>query len=172
MGANRFTYNDIYIPERAYRSAAEKREVAALLARLKTYQGKPLPQTQSELKPKTYDPADIRHGHTRFLAAIGKICAQKKLRCRYVHGPLTEAWYKTSGDYVAAANRFVRMAGLTPVKGTPICLPWRETGDTVNHVIPALKESYSRLYLDLVKPLPFRQHNSLVARRRWRPGSQ
>ena len=114
-------------------------------------QVKPLPQTQSDLKPKTYDPADIHRGHMRFLAAIGKICAQKKLRCIYVHGPLTEAWCKTSGDYVAAANRFVRMAGLTPVKGTPICLPWRETGDTVNHVIPALKELYSQRYLELVK---------------------
>ena len=43
-GPNRFIYNDIYIPERAYRSAAEKREVTALLARLKAFQGQPIPQ--------------------------------------------------------------------------------------------------------------------------------
>ena len=115
-------------------------------------QVKPLPEVQSEFAPKTYNPADIRPGHMRFLAAIGSLCARKKLRCLYVHGPLTEAWCRTVGPYVAAANRFVRKAGLTPVEGTPICLPWRETGDTENHVIPALKERYSGRYLDLVKP--------------------
>ena len=43
-GANRFVYNGIYIPGRAYRSAVEKRQVEKLLARLKAYQGQPIPK--------------------------------------------------------------------------------------------------------------------------------
>ena len=43
-GPNRFDYKSIYIPNRAYRSAAEKRQVEKLLERLKTYQGRPIPK--------------------------------------------------------------------------------------------------------------------------------
>ena len=43
-GPNRFDYKSIYIPDRAYRSATEKRKVEALLGRLKAYQGQPIPK--------------------------------------------------------------------------------------------------------------------------------
>ena len=43
-GPNRFDYKSIYIPDRAYRSATEKRKVEALLGRLKAYQGLPIPK--------------------------------------------------------------------------------------------------------------------------------
>jgi hypothetical protein len=43
-GPNRFNYDDIYIPDRAYASAAEKQQVAALIERLKAHEDQPIPK--------------------------------------------------------------------------------------------------------------------------------
>jgi Dolichyl-phosphate-mannose-protein mannosyltransferase len=44
FGPNRFDYKDIYIPPRAYNTAAEKLEVAKLLDGLKAHQGEAIPE--------------------------------------------------------------------------------------------------------------------------------
>jgi hypothetical protein len=43
-GPNRFNYDDIYIPDHAYRSASERQQVASLLARLQAHNGQEIPQ--------------------------------------------------------------------------------------------------------------------------------
>jgi 4-amino-4-deoxy-L-arabinose transferase-like glycosyltransferase len=42
-GPNRFDYKSIYVPDRAFASAAEKKQVTALLESLKAYEGKAIP---------------------------------------------------------------------------------------------------------------------------------
>ncbi len=111
-----------------------------------------MPLLGPEPAPVKLDPAAIRPGHARVLSAIAALCNEKKLRCLYVHGPLTRSICDNSADFIATENRVVRATGLTPVEGTPICLPWRDTGDTENHVTPRLKPDYSARYLALVRP--------------------
>lgn len=111
-----------------------------------------MPDTGSEPAELALDPNDIVPGHARVLSAIAALCIEKNLRCLYVHGPLTRSICANSAEFFAAENRIIRSAGLTPVDGMPICLPWRDTGDTENHVAPQLKQNYSARYLALISP--------------------
>jgi 4-amino-4-deoxy-L-arabinose transferase-like glycosyltransferase len=69
-GPNRFSYSDIYIPDRAYRSTAERQQVAGLLGRLKAYQGEPMPEAIDDA----------------FAALAQKRCAAEPQQC-YVINP-------------------------------------------------------------------------------------
>lgn len=92
------------------------------------------------------DPADIRPEKQRYLREIGALCRKIGARCVYLHGPYPTPACEASRPYVAAADQFVRGAGLDPAPDTPICLPPGAVGDAEDHVHPALKERYSELY--------------------------
>ncbi len=68
-GPNRFVYNDIYIPDRAYVSQDEKQQVAKLLEDLKKHQGEPIPEV--------IDNAFAKLARNR--------CAQEPVQCRIVN---------------------------------------------------------------------------------------
>ncbi len=115
-------------------------------------QGRALPEfMQQPPTPPPLDPSGILRDHWPFLSAIGRLCQERKLQCLYVHGPLGERECGQSDGYLSAVNDIVRAAGLKPIDGTPVCMPWPETGDAEDHVHPKAKALYSARYLALVK---------------------
>ncbi len=107
----------------------------------------PVKQRQRVAGPsEVLDPADIRPEKQRYLREIGALCERIGARCVYLHGPYPSPACEASRAYRAAADRFVRGAGLDVAPGTPICLPAEAVGDAEDHVHPALKDQYSELY--------------------------
>lgn len=116
-------------------------------------QGEPLSAGGAAERPANpFAPAALRSRADPYLTMIGELCRALGLRCVYAHGPLTRSVCDGSQDYVAAANARILAAGLTPVAGTPLCLPWSQTGDSADHVAPADKAAWSARYLELIAP--------------------
>jgi hypothetical protein len=88
-----------------------------------------------------------------FLREIAALCGERHLNCLYVYGPLLDEICGRSRSYLESASRLIRELGLTPVAGSPICLPADAVGDTVDHVRPAFKLEYTRRYAELLTPL-------------------
>jgi hypothetical protein len=92
------------------------------------------------------EPSEIRPEKQLYLREIGAVCRRTQARCVYLHGPYPKPACEGSRAYLAAANRFVRAAGLVPAPGTPACLPPQDIGDSEDHVLPEAKPRYSEVY--------------------------
>lgn len=99
-----------------------------------------------------FQPSALRSEMDPYLTMIGALCRERSLRCVYAHGPLVRTRCEGSQAYVDSANERVRAAGLIPVAGTPLCIPWRQIGDSEDHVAAPYKAEYSMRYLELIAP--------------------
>jgi hypothetical protein len=84
-----------------------------------------------------------------YIRQIADLCVTKSMTCLYVHGPLTASVFKPYFDEFAI---LMRAAGLK-VALPPICMPWQDTGDAEDHVVPTKKSDYSQQYFNALKPL-------------------
>lgn len=92
----------------------------------------------------------IDQGSLLYLRRIADLCRDKNLDCVYAHGPIIDSYCANSADYLRAANALIESTGLRVAKGTPVCMPLAEAGDSEDHVRPDLRESYTRKYLALI----------------------
>jgi hypothetical protein len=97
-------------------------------------------------------PDEIRAEKVAFLRRIGEACAAAGIRCAYAHGPWPEPFCEASRAYVEAVDDAARRAGVTPVAGTPVCLPAADWGDEYDHVRPERRPAYSERYRKLAAP--------------------
>lgn len=113
-------------------------------------QGKSL-RTKSESMPEgTYEPASINPEKLKYLRRISDLCRKEGIPCIYAHGPLVESICNQSSEYIDEANLLISSTGMTVLEGTPVCIPWKEIGDSIDHVSPAYRVKFSRTYLELL----------------------
>jgi hypothetical protein len=97
-------------------------------------------------------PGMLSREQLRFVKRIGEFCKAQDLTCLYANGPIYDGYCKASAAYMTALNDAVEAAGLTVVKGTPLCVPIDEVGDAVDHVKPDFKDDYTRRYFAAIAP--------------------
>ncbi len=110
-------------------------------------QGAPRPVSTNAA---AYEPSDINPEQMKDLAAFASLCHSRGIRCLYAHGPLAEPICSRSAEYITAVNRMIEEIGLAVLKGTPICIPPGQLGDSSDHVLPRLKGTYTTRYFSLV----------------------
>ena len=86
-----------------------------------------------------------------FLKKIVDYCDQHQLNLIYVHGPFYEESVKVSKNYLDLANEFISTTGVNLIT-TVIAVPNGQLGDTDDHINPANKEEYTRIYYHLISP--------------------
>jgi len=94
---------------------------------------------------------DIVAGKGYYLRRIGELCAAENLDCIYAHGPLVETQCNDSTQYKLAVNERIRNAGFDVVDTTPMCIPWTQIGDSLDHVGPEYKAAFSARFLNLLR---------------------
>lgn len=87
-----------------------------------------------------------------YVGQIAQLCRHHGTECVYAYGPIYDGYCSQAADYVAKVESGVRATGLPIVAGTPLCIPEDELGDTVDHVRPDLKDTYTRRYFELLRP--------------------
>jgi hypothetical protein len=88
-----------------------------------------------------------------FLERIEAICARERINCLYVHGPLVQAILDVNPGYLAAVDQNLAKIGITPVSPGPLIIAPDEVGDSVNHVKPELRGTYTERYYRELAPL-------------------
>ncbi|WP_225768231.1 hypothetical protein [Inquilinus sp. Marseille-Q2685] len=102
------------------------------------------------LYPRTYAPDAVRKDAAASLRRIGDFCRQQGLTCLYASGPYLNPQCADSRGYSAAVAEAARKAGLTPVAGTPVCMPRSDVGDSEDHVNPSRRPQYSEIHRALI----------------------
>jgi hypothetical protein len=102
----------------------------------------PRPLSIDHFEPGTFD----------YLRQVAETCRASRIRCIYLHGPLTDAICRHSTPYFKQLAASVAQAGLEIV-AEPTCMPWQDTGDEFDHLVPAKKAEYSRRTMKLIQPL-------------------
>jgi hypothetical protein len=97
-------------------------------------------------------PGMISREQLGFVKRIGEFCKAQGITCLYASGPIYDGYCKQSGPYLTALTDAVRAAGLTVVDGTPPCIPLDQLGDAVDHVMPDLKDDYTKRYYAAIVP--------------------
>jgi hypothetical protein len=95
-------------------------------------------------------PAKVHPDKATYLREIGALCALEQIVCLYAHGPYVEPQCSSIDPYLDKVDALIRASGLIVVPGTPVCMPLDDAGDAADHVAPALKQRYSKIYLSLV----------------------
>jgi hypothetical protein len=80
---------------------------------------------------------------------IATLCRDSGIRCIYMHGPVIRPQCGAAKDYVRALDERIEAAGLPVARGTPVCMPRADAGDSEDHVAPDRKAYYSARYLEL-----------------------
>ena len=83
---------------------------------------------------------------------FAELCRRSGTECVWAYGPIYDAYCTQAADYVAKVEAGLVATGLPIVAGTPLCIPEAELGDTVDHVRPDLKDTYTRRYFELLQP--------------------
>ncbi len=112
----------------------------------------PLLSSRKQMVNGRLDTTAIKSDNFIYLRQIADLCRAHVVNCIYMHGPLTDGICRNSGAYFTEVNTMIKNAGLQVVS-TPICMPWEETGDSEDHVLPSEKEKYSLRILNLVQPM-------------------
>jgi len=97
-------------------------------------------------------PNMVAQAQLDYVGQIADLCRQHDTECVYAYGPIYDGYCTQAMEYVAKVESGVAATGLPIVAGTPLCIPEIELGDTVDHVRPDLKESYTRRYFELLRP--------------------
>jgi len=86
-----------------------------------------------------------------YLARLAELCRAHGVRCVYANGPIYDGYCEQAADYIAALDDAVEAAGLPVTRGTPICMPERDVGNSIDHVRSDLKQDYTRRYYALLR---------------------
>lgn len=97
-------------------------------------------------------PAQIQPDKIKYYALIGKLCETEHINCLYLHGPLSRLKCEQSRAYFEEVARLFSRPGIREVSVTPICMQPDEVGDSEDHVVPALKQAFTRRYYEMLKP--------------------
>jgi hypothetical protein len=116
-----------------------------------------------EVKEKPLLPDMIAESQINYLTRIAEICSSAGLICIYAHGPIFEGYCQQSLAYLEELNARIRAIKLRILEGTPICVKQNELGNSIDHVRPDLKQSYTRRYFDLLKGIIDRATAAIVS---------
>jgi hypothetical protein len=105
-----------------------------------------------ELQKKPLLPGMVSPAEVEFIVRIVDYCEREEIRCVYAHGPIYDGYCRTSAPYIESLNQAIMSAGLEVVEGTPPCVPLDEVGDEVDHVLPSLRDTYTRWYYARLRP--------------------
>jgi hypothetical protein len=105
-----------------------------------------------ELEKKPLLPGMVSPAAVEFVVRMVDYCEQNGIRCVYAHGPIYDGYCKTSAPYLETLNDAIKGAGMEVVEGTPPCVPSDEIGDEVDHVAPAMRDTYTRWYYEKLRP--------------------
>ena len=97
-------------------------------------------------------PNMVAQSQIDYVGQIAELCRQHATECVYAYGPIYDGYCTQAVEYVAKVESGVAATGLPIVAGTPLCIPEIELGDTVDHVRPDLKGTYTRRYFELLRP--------------------
>ena len=97
-------------------------------------------------------PDDIDPSARRDLGRIAEACKANRLRCVYAHGPMMEEICAASRPFIDRLTAIAEQAGLVVVRGSPLCVPRQDLGDTIDHIAPALRGWSTRRYVELLRP--------------------
>jgi hypothetical protein len=97
-------------------------------------------------------PNMIAQSQLDYVGQIAELCRRSGTECVWAYGPIYDAYCTQAADYVAKVEAGLVATGLPIVAGTPLCIPEAELGDTVDHVRPDLKDTYTRRYFELLQP--------------------
>ncbi len=120
----------------------------------------PRPNEDWSLTPEPSIPQwqpQINIGKLKYLNEIIAVCKEKGIPLLYVHGPLSAPYYRASRKFQPIADSAIRSTGINMPGNTPIMIPWKEIGDSEDHVNPAFRKKYTRLYLDIILAVPSMQ---------------
>ena len=87
-----------------------------------------------------------------YLQRLAALCRERKLNCVYVHGPVAEPVCRGSDAYLDRVAEMIARTGLPVAASRPVCISPSEYGDTLEHVAPAAKRKYTRIYAELLAP--------------------
>ena len=116
-------------------------------------------------------PNMVAQAQIDYVGQIAEMCRHHGTECVYAYGPIYDGYCTQAGDYVAKVESGVAATGLPIVAGTPLCIPEIELGDTVDHVRPDLKDTYTRRYFEccdrtsIVRERSFEPRNEVETRR-------
>ena len=112
-------------------------------------------ETRSYVEKKSneiWNPKEINPNKDLFLKEISRQCQRLGITCLYLHAPWLEGQCQHSQNYIQAANKMITQSGLHLVEEKPACTPIADAGDTVFHIRPELKQTYTRLYYETLRP--------------------
>ncbi|MBF0380250.1 MAG: hypothetical protein HQL69_04480 [Magnetococcales bacterium] len=87
-----------------------------------------------------------------YLKRIAKLCKDENLRCIHVHGPIIKPRCDNSKPYFNLEHSKLKAEdGLTVITDL-VCMPKSDLGDTIAHIHPGVKDKYTRIYYEKLKP--------------------
>ena len=105
-----------------------------------------------ELDEKVSDdpllPGMVSQSEIDFVARIVNYCDAEGILCVYAHGPIYDGYCDAGAAYIESLNEAITNVGLTVAAGTPICMPAKQVGNALDHVIPSEKRTYTRAYYE------------------------
>jgi hypothetical protein len=96
--------------------------------------------------------SSVQVEHGRFLQKIKTFCDGHGINLVYVHGPLIKESVDISAPAIAGINRFLEQQGIQ-LQPRVMAIAREDVGDSDDHVAPAAKQDYTRLYYGLLKDL-------------------
>lgn len=94
------------------------------------------------------DPINI--DKIRFLLKIHDLSEKHNINLIYAHGPLWEPVGRQSVQYIDKVNTIIGDTGVKLIPDVAL-IKTEHIGDTTFHVIPDVKEEYTKMYFDLIK---------------------
>lgn len=100
--------------------------------------------------PVSYSRDSINFDKTKYLLKIKNYCQKNDINLIYVHGPLYENIVYSSNDYITEVNQILISKEIKLIE-TIIPIKKKQLGDTENHVHPDFKETFTRIYYNILK---------------------
>lgn len=94
---------------------------------------------------KTASPKKIK-----YLKEIVTLCKEENIPLLYVYGPLAAPSYRGAHKFKSESDALIAATGITMAKGTPFIIPWKEVGDSSDHVNPVFRKKFTRMYLNKI----------------------
>jgi len=97
-------------------------------------------------------PGMVAPAQITYLGKIAALCRDQDIVCVYAQGPIYTHYCRLSAVYLRELDASVRGAGLDVAADTPICMEADEVGNSIDHVKPDLKTSYTQRYFERLQP--------------------
>lgn len=112
-------------------------------------QGPPSPP-ETQYRPISADA--IHSDKVSELIKIVEYCKAQNLNCVYIHGPIVQDLCESSVAYINAIGKVIQDTAIRLAISEPVCIPRNKLGDSADHVRPAYKQDYTRIFYKHVKP--------------------